>query len=469
MKKSSVLGLIFLVSAALSAQSVDPVLIKIDDTEITRSEFEYALNKNNAVSSSNKKAAKEYLPMYIDFKLKVAEAKAQQLDTLPSFIEEFRADRSRQAEDYLIDKEYIEREAHKMYAKDSAAIGKDGFLKVAQIMFPLRQNASAEAVAGARAKADSAYLMLNNDADFATVVRKYMNVLPDTFEIIRGQAFKEFEDAAYELRNGGFSHPVRTPAGFHIIKRISHRPFGSYQDYRSNIMSILERRNIKQVARYRFGYQLAKKMKPGTTPEQALAHEDSLLETKYPEFGNLMREYREGLLFFEISNREVWQKAAQDTEGLAKYFKKNKKKYKFDSPHYRGAVIYCNSDEELERAQKLLANAAVDEYKSIVESNFTKDSVCTIRLTAGVFPIGENAWIDKLVFGQGKGGRMKKEYSTVGVVGKILKKKPESYKDVSGHVINDYQQYLEEQWIKSLRKKYNVVVDDDILKTVNNH
>ena len=349
MKKSSVLGLIFLVSAALSAQSVDPVLIKIDDTEITRSEFEYALNKNNAVSSSNKKAAKEYLPMYIDFKLKVAEAKAQQLDTLPSFIEEFRADRSRQAEDYLIDKEYIEREAHKMYAKDSAAIGKDGFLKVAQIMFPLRQNASAEAVAGARAKADSAYLMLNNDADFATVVRKYMNVLPDTFEIIRGQAFKEFEDAAYELRNGGFSHPVRTPAGFHIIKRISHRPFGSYQDYRSNIMSILERRNIKQVARYRFGYQLAKKMKPGTTPEQALAHEDSLLETKYPEFGNLMREYREGLLFFEISNREVWQKAAQDTEGLAKYFKKNKKKYKFDSPHYRGAVIYCNSDEELER------------------------------------------------------------------------------------------------------------------------
>lgn len=336
-------------------------------------------------------------------------------------------------------------------------------------MFPIRQNVSAEVVAATKAKADSAYQMLNNGADFAEVVRKYMNVRPDTFEIIRGQAFKEFENAAYALRDGGFSHPVQTPAGYHIIKRFSHRPFGTYQDYRSNIMTILERRNIKSVARYRMGYNLAKKMAPGTTPEQALAHEDSLLETKYPEFGNLMREYRDGLLFFEISNREVWQKAAEDVKGLEKFFKKNKKKYKFDTPHYRGAVIYGKSDEELKRAQKLLADAPVDEYKKIVEENFTKDSVCTIRLEAGVFSIGDNAWVDKLAFGQGKGGRMKKEFPKVGVVGKILKKKPESYKDVSGRVISDYQQHLEKEWVKSLRKKYKVEVFYDVLKTVNKH
>jgi peptidyl-prolyl cis-trans isomerase SurA len=77
--------------------------------------------------------------------------------------------------------------------------------------------------------------------------------------------------------------------------------------------------------------------------------------------------------------------------------------------------------------------------------------------------------VDKLVFGQGEGGRMKKDYSKVGVVGKILKKKPESYKDVSGHVINDYQQVLEEKWVKALRRKYKVEVYDEVLKTVNNH
>ena len=256
-------------SLSMSAQTNDPVLLKIDGADVMRSEFEYTFNKNNAALGANAKAVKDYLPMYIDFKLKVAEAKAQKLDTLSSFIEEYKADRARQAEEYLIDKEYIEREAHKMYAKDSAAIGKDGFLKVSHVMFPIRQNVSAEVVAATKAKADSAYQMLNNGAYFAEVVRKYMNVRPDTFEIIRGQAFKEFENAAYALRDGGFSHPVQTPAGYHIIKRFSHRPFGTYQDYRSNIMTILERRNIKSVARYRMGYNLAKKMAPGTTPEQA--------------------------------------------------------------------------------------------------------------------------------------------------------------------------------------------------------
>ena len=469
MKKYSVLGLIFLVSSSLFAQVNDPVLMKINGVNISRSEFEYALNKNNSTLGGETKVAKEYLPMYIDFKLKVVDAKAHGIDTLSSFIEEFKADRARQAEEYLIDKDYIEREARKLYVKDSTTIGKDGFLKVSHVMFPMRQDVSSDEKQIIRAKADSAFQMLNRGADFAAVVHKYMNCEPDTFEIIRGQAFKEFEDVAYSLKNGGFSHPVLSPAGFHIIKRFSHRPFGSYQDYRSNIMSILEQRNIKRVARYRLGYQLAKQMAPGTTPEQALAKEDSLLETKYPEFANLMREYWDGLLFFEISNRKVWQKAADDEQGLQKFFKKNKKKYKFDSPHFRGAVIYCNSEEDLRKAQMLLKDAAVDEYKNIIETNFTKDSVCTVRLEAGVFPIGENAWVDKEVFGQGKGGKLKRGYKKVGVVGKILEKKPETYKDVSGRVINDYQQYLEKKWLDELHEKYDVEVYQDVLKTVNNH
>ena len=459
----------FLASAYMMGQSADPVLMRVNGEDVTRSEFEYALNKNNATLEGKVKAAKEYLPMYIDFKLKVAEAKALGIDTLSSFIEEFKADRARQAEDYLIDKDYMEREAHNMYAKDSATIGRDGFIKVSHVMFPMRQDVSSEERAAVKAKADSAFQMLNGGASFDAVVKKYMDAAPDTFEIIRGQAFKEFEDVAFALKDGGFSHPVLSPAGYHIIKRFSHRPFGSYQTYRANIMSILEKRNVKMVARYRLGYRLAKQMAPGTTPEQALAREDSLLETKYPEFGNLMREYREGLLFFEVSNREVWQKASNDKKGLEKFFKKNKKKYKFDVPHFRGAVIYSNSEEDLRKAQKLLKDVAIDEYKSIVETNFTKDSVCTIRVEAGVFPIGENAWVDKEVFGQGNGGRLKKGYTMVGTVGKILKKKPETYKDVSGHVVNDYQQYLEKEWLKNLHKKYKVEVYQDVLKTVNNH
>ena len=87
MKKNFLLGLMLLVAGFMSAQSTDPVLFKVGDTEITKSEFEYALNKNNTATGGNAKSAKEYLPMYIDFKLKVVEAKALGLDTLSSFID----------------------------------------------------------------------------------------------------------------------------------------------------------------------------------------------------------------------------------------------------------------------------------------------------------------------------------------------------------------------------------------------
>lgn len=469
MKKSCVLGLMFLASVCLVAVNSDPVLMKIHDIDVTRSEFEYAFNKNNSTLSNESKTVQEYLPIYIDFKLKVAEALALRLDTLESFRKEFKADRERQAEDYLIDKQYIENEARKLYINDSMTVGRDGFLKVSHIMFPMRQNISSDEQKQLKAKVDTAYQMIINGMDYVAVAKYYMNDEPDTFEILRGQAYKEFENAAYSLSDGGVSGPVMSPAGYHIIKRFSHRPFGSYKEYRNNILSILEKRNIKRVARYRLGYALAKQMAPGTTPEQALAHEDSLLETKYPEFGNLMREYRDGLLFFEVSNREVWKKAATDEEGLARYFKKNKKKYRFDKPHFRGAVIYAHTDEDLHKAQSLLKGVGQDRYREIIEDNFMKDSVSTVKLEVGVFPIGDNAWVDKCVFGQGNGGRLKYGSKVVGTVGKILEKKPETYNDVRGLVINDYQQYLEKKWLEKLHAKYKVEVYQDILKTVNNH
>ena len=74
---------------------------------------------------------------------------------------------------------------------------------------------------------------------------------------------------------------------------------------------------------------------------EILDFEKAHLEDKYPDFRNLMNEYRDGMLLFEISNREVWEKASKDTEGLQKFFKKNRKKYKWDKPHYKGFLIQC--------------------------------------------------------------------------------------------------------------------------------
>ena len=153
---------------------------------------------------------------------------------------------------------------------------------------------------------------------------------------------------------------------------------------------------------------------------------------------------------------------------MNKFFKKNKKRYQFESPRYRGAVIHANSPENLDMMKNMLAGKHASDYKAVIEENLPKDSAHVVRVEIGVFAIGDNAWIDKCVFNQGDGGEYRKGYNFVDVIGQVIPA-PETYKDVKVAVQNDYQKFLEEKWVKGLRKKYKVSVDKKVLKTVNNH
>ena len=467
--KNIFLSLLLFSSSAL-AQVSDPVLMTVNGKGVRRSEFEYAFNKNNSNLVEGGQTVEEYLPMYIDFKLKVAEAEALGLDTVASFREEYKRDRAQMAEDYLIDPNFVEKEAYRIYAKDSSTIGKDGFLNLSHIVFVVKQKEDKAAVALAKARIDSVYTMLQAGKTFEETARKFG--IParalEPFEIIRGQAYPEFEAVAFGLADGEYSKPFESPAGFHVVRRLSTRPFGSFEEYKPAIMNMLEQQNIRERARQIRGQQLAEEFGGGLTPSQALALEDSLLESKYPEFGNLMREYYDGLLFFEVSTREVWNKAQSDVAGIEKFFRKNKKKYKFETPRFRGAVIQATTQQNIDNIKSMIAGKSVSEYKSVIDANLPKDSMKNVRVEIGVFAVGDNAWVDKFAFGQGEGGKLRKGFTVVELEGRIIKA-PESYLDVKGVVTNDYQKYLEEQWVKSLRKKYKVKIDKEVLKTVNNH
>ena len=470
MRFKNIAALLLLASTTALAQVTDPVLMRVNGKEVTRSEFEYAFNKNNTNLAGEGQSVEEYLPMYVDFKLKVAEAESLSLDTLASFREEYERDRNLMAENYLVDTCFINDEAYKIYAKDSATIGRDGFIEVAHIVFLAKQQAPVAEINLAKARIDSAYAMLNEGKTFEDVA-KHFNIPAQairSFEIVRGQVYPEFESAAYALADGSYSAPFESPAGFHIVKRISSRPFGAFSEYKSAIVNMLEQQNIREAARMKRGRDLAREFGGNLTPQEALAREDSLLESKYPDFGNLMREYYEGLLFFEVSTREVWNKVAADEAGLEKFFKKNRKKYKFETPRFRGAVVQANSQENLDRIKEILAGQSFENYKSAIEENLPKDSVRTVRVEVGIFAVGDNAWVDSMVFGQGDGGRLRHGFVVVDTVGEVIEA-PETYKDVKGLVTADYQKHLEDKWVKSLRKKYKVKVDKNVLKTVNNH
>jgi len=199
--------------------------------------------------------------------------------------------------------------------------------------------------------------------------------------------------------------------------------------------------------------------------KELLAFEDSQLEKKYPDFRFLMQEYHDGILLFEISNRQVWDKASKDTEGLAKYFKEHKEVYKWEKSHYKGYVISCKDKQTLDAAKRIVKKASPDSISKYLTVRLN-DSIQHVKVEKGLFVQGDNKVVDKEVFKTKDNVVPSTDFPYSFVVGKMLKNKPEDYNDIRGLVTADYQEFLEQEWIKSLRAKYPVKVNQDVLKLV---
>ena len=177
-----------------------------------------------------------------------------------------------------------------------------------------------------------------------------------------------------------------------------------------------------------------------------------------------MNEYHDGILLFEISNNQVWEKASKDTDGLKKYFKAHKSDYTWKEPHYKGYIISCKNNATFKMAKSLVRKSHRDSVDHYLRSRLN-DSIQYVKVEKGLFVKGENKVIDKEVFKSKEKLAPSNEYPFVFISGKMLKKTPENYTDVRGLVTADYQEFLEKEWIKALRAKYKVIVDQNVLKT----
>ena len=457
------------------AQADDPIVMTVNGEDVRRSEFEYSYNKNNTDLVVDKASLDEYVELFVNYKLKVAAAKDAQLDTMVSFQQEMADYRAQQAEEYLLDSAFIEAEARKVYNSTVESIGPEGLFQASHILVRLPQKASAFEQARAKHRIDSLYRELKGGADFVTMASLHSEdpgsarnggMLP---WLHKGQLLEEFEVVALAMRPGELSQPVLSPVGYHIIYMNERKQFEPYEYHREGILEFLDQRGIRSVAKQSMGEKLARQMGRGITPEQALERAEKELDTKYPEFGFLMNEFYEGSLLYEISVREVWDKAANDDKGLEKYFKKNKKNYRFDEPVYSGLVVHCASEEILDKVQKLVKKQPQKEWVVQIRQNFNCDSLIQVRMVRGPFKEGKNAYADYYAFGKGERPEALEGYPATGVVGKLLKKEPETYEDVRGALTADYQNHLEQLWVKELRKKYPVVLYPEVIATVNKH
>ena len=465
----------FVAMQAVVAQTDDPVVMSVNGKDVTRSEFEYSFNKNNTELVVDKKSLDEYVELFVNYKLKVAAALDAQLDTMEAFKKEVADYRSQQAEEYLVDNDFIEQEARSTYQQTAERIGPEGQFKAAHILIRLTQQATPQEQMQAKVRIDSIYAALKGGADFAEMA-KTLSQDPGTARdggmlpwLTRGQLLKEFETAALALQPGEMSEPVLSPVGYHIIYMSERKQFEPYEYHRASIIQFLEQRGIRAHAKRMMGQKLAAQMGGDVTPEAALARAELELDAKYPEFGFLMKEFYEGSLLYEISTREVWDKAAQDEKGLEKYFKKNKKNYRYEEPVYRGLVLHCVSDDVLKQVRKVVKKQPQKEWVKSIREAFNSDSLVQVRMVRGPFKQGQNVFADYYAFEQGERPDTVPGFSVTGVVGNLQKKGPENYEDVRGLVTADYQNYLEQLWVKELRKRYPVVLYPEALATVNKH
>jgi peptidyl-prolyl cis-trans isomerase SurA len=178
-----------------------------------------------------------------------------------------------------------------------------------------------------------------------------------------------------------------------------------------------------------------------------------------------MNEYHDGILLFEVSNKEVWDKASKDTEGLDKYFKEHKADYTWKEPHYKGRIFSCKDKETFKTAKSIVKKSPTDSIDKYLRTRLN-DSIQYVKIEKGLFVKGENKYIDSEIFKSKERFVPAKDYPYLFLSGKMLKNTPEDFSDVRGLVTADYQEFLEKEWIKMLRAKYPVSVDQNILKTV---
>ncbi len=402
-----------------------------------------------------------------------------------------------------------------------------GQIKVAHIMKRMQKNASEETVNQTKQLIDSLAILIESGDDFFKLARKFSD---DRRSASQGGVISwftssgmvpEFSDASFALKNDDDVSPViRTPYGFHIIKRMERKPVAPFDEMEQFIIdkirknpeiskhskqlfinklkseynftinensvlnlesaSISEIKNPEdilfsfagqQITQQDFALYLKNNVKSKSSidlqfqnfiADQLTTYEDKNLENKHPDFKYLMKEYHDGILLFNISEEKIWSAASIDSTGLEHFYNKSKRKHQWEE-RFSGWVVKCPDQKTKDMVDEILSSDS-ELSKEELEDQIKQHSEKVVQIEKGFFEKGDNELIDYLVWN----GLQPENYKDGlhFIRGNKIEPQPKTLNEAKGLYISDYQNFLEKEWIKQLRKKYKVKIKKKTIKSI---
>lgn len=366
--------------------------------------------------------------------------------------------------------EIVETPAGYHIVKPGASRQSKGKVEVAHIM-KLAPKDNQEIIDRKKIEIDSIYaLVLKNPENFAQLAMDNSDdkmtsrkggVVP-VFGV--GEMLKEFETKAFALNDNEISEPFLSPVAWHIMKKMGSKPAGNREEIKESVMkkisnaqdprnSLIRQHNIDM---------LSAKFGSSHSPEELVELEEVWQFQNNPDYRNLVNEYTDGSMLYEISLEKVWNKAAEDNEGLQKYYKDHLADYTWTQPYAKGILVQAKNDSISTLIKNGTKDLKGDEALQYIKSNFPGMALAEKI----VMPEGRNEMVDHLMFG-GKDAKPKaKGFTSYFILEGRVISQPEEMNDVKGAVIADYQESLEKQWVESLKKNHKVVVNKKELEKV---
>jgi len=193
-----------------------------------------------------------------------------------------------------------------------------------------------------------------------------------------------------------------------------------------------------------------------------LYHEENLENTN-EEFAQVLAEYREGLLLFDLMEKKLWNVVKKDSAGIQEYYDTNKKDYLWDQRI--DAVVATSTNEEDVKAVKQML--IIGENHQTITEKMNSNDLQKVIFTKGIMSVDHQALPKNFIFKTGISEMYfyNDAYHVV-KVNNVIPESSKTFEEAKGSVISDYQNLVEKNWLSELKNKYKVVVNKTVLEKI---